>query len=104
MIRITDINNKQIVSKIPNKAICYIHCWVTFIMKKEAPIEGDFRVIERFIWFPKTFDAYKVWFEKVKISQRYLKIFGRYRWVDIGLCTDDGFPLYMKEHSRFKRF
>jgi hypothetical protein len=26
LIKITNINNKQIVSKMPDTAICYIHC------------------------------------------------------------------------------
>lgn len=62
-------------------------------MIKKMPISGDIRIIEKFIWFPKTYDGYKVWFERVKISQVYLRILGKYMWVDIGLCSDNGLPL-----------
>ena len=65
--------------------------------KKQQPKEGDTRIMERFLLFPKLLDDEWRWLENAQIDQEY-KVMGlgsdwRLRWVDLGWNTFHDEPM-----------
>jgi hypothetical protein len=59
-------------------------------MRLIKPRDGEIRVIEKFLFFPKSIDGEVRWFEKVKIKQKCFihenllnDLFSEVHWVDI---------------------
>ena len=63
VIRITNINKQQIVSKTPNRAICCIHCEATFIMFRKPYLEYKKEATDRGVVCVTVYANRKTFFE-----------------------------------------